>query len=132
MRVRTRAFWKYRLLWPALSVLLLALVQCAGEPAHAAQRPTARAAAVSAPLPPLEARLASSAEAGRETPDDCSPCDSGRSGAAATVRALPHAAPTATTTSSVGPLNADRSGAVRSRTPEGGRTTLAALFRWLL
>ncbi|MEV8021915.1 hypothetical protein AB0O76_37470 [Streptomyces sp. NPDC086554] len=109
------------LFWTALSVLLLTLVPCAAEPSHEAAHALSRSGQVSSsPLAP-EAR------------EDCSVTAPGPSRPApAPVRALPYAPAVSTPQTTVRPPADGLFGAERSRTPSSGRTTLAALCRWLI
>ncbi|MWA08405.1 hypothetical protein [Streptomyces sp. BA2] len=130
---RAQALWKHRLVWTAVTVLLLTLVQCAAETSHAGERLTGHVGAVSRTLPPPEERPTTEALDGSESPAGCSASDPGPAGTApASVRGLPSVSAVTDPTNPVRPLTADHLGAARNRIPDDGRTAPAVLCRWLI
>ncbi|MEV0115809.1 hypothetical protein AB0H77_21600 [Streptomyces sp. NPDC050844] len=109
------------LIWTVLSVLLLTSVPCAAEPSHeAAHTPSRSGQAASSPPAP-------------EGHEDCSVTDPGPSRPApAPVRALPYTPGVSTSQTTVRPPADGLFGAAHGPAPSGGRTTLAALCRWLI
>ncbi|MEE1801120.1 MULTISPECIES: hypothetical protein [unclassified Streptomyces] len=71
--------------------------------------------------------------AGPRAPDGCSVSSAGRAGVKPLpFRALPCAATGTAPGRAAGPPTAECPGALRSWIPNGGRTALAALCRWLI
>ncbi|MGW7090422.1 hypothetical protein ACWGH2_44025 [Streptomyces sp. NPDC054871] len=131
---RAQALWKRRLVWTALTVLLLTLVHCAAGTAHGGEQPTGPIGAVSRTLPPPEERPTTEVLDGSDSPAHCSVSDPGPAGTSpASVRGLPSASAVTDPTTPVTPLTADHLGAARSRIPDdGSRTAPALLCRWLI
>ncbi|GAA3093766.1 hypothetical protein ACFQ0X_39220 [Streptomyces rectiviolaceus] len=116
-----------------MTVLLLTLVQCAAETAHAGEQSTGPLGAMSRTLTPPEERRTAEVLDGPESPAGCSVSDPGTAGTApAPVRGLPYASGLENPTTPVTPLIAEYFGAARSRIPDGGRTRPAVLCRWLI
>ncbi|MEV2253744.1 hypothetical protein AB0I94_24730 [Streptomyces sp. NPDC050147] len=130
---RAQVLWKRRLVWTAVTVLLLTLVRCAAETAHAGEQSKGHLGALSRTLTPPEERRTTEVLDGPESPADCSVSDPGTAGTApAPVRGLPYASALENPSTSVTPPIAEHFGAARSRIPDGGRTRPAVLCRWLI
>ncbi|GAA1932213.1 hypothetical protein GCM10009837_67430 [Streptomyces durmitorensis] len=116
-----------------MAVLLLTLVQCGAQTAHAGEQSMARVSAVSRTLPPPEGGPTTEVLDGPESPSGCSVSDPGSVGTApASVRGLPYASALANPTAPVTPLIAEHLRAVPSRIPGGSHATPAVLCRWLI
>ncbi|MGW2259664.1 hypothetical protein ACWEJP_04615 [Streptomyces sp. NPDC004749] len=127
------ALWKRRLVWAALSALLLAMVQCAADVSHRANPIPGGPGSASRSLSTPQGSLGGNTVAGRQAPDGCSASDAGRAGVTPLpFRALPCPATAAAHVHVAGPLVAEPLDALRSWIPNGGRTALAALCRWLI